>query len=146
MISKQELFLFITTIILFYIMTQVNNSLLKKFKINIHVTTLATGLLFTTLLIILHKSLNIQKDSFTFEVTPQKKCCSGLYMLQNDPKALEYCKNLPAEELAQYCCDGHAGFNGAPVHFQYTSMSDDKWQNKTCNCPGKGMLNDPCVL
>ena len=97
-------------------------------------TSIATSFLLTLFLIIIYIGLYSKPtiDSFTFEVTPEKKCCGGLYMLQNDPEATEYCKNLPKEVLDYYCCG--TGFNGAPVHYEYTPESNSKWENKRCNC------------
>lgn len=89
------------------------------------------------IILVYKKFVCLQTDNFHFEVTPSKTCQGGKYMVSSaDPEQKAYCNKLfsTPEGLAEYSkynCTT-PGFNGAPLHFEYTSLSDDKWENQSC--------------
>jgi len=92
---------------------------------------------------------NKSSDSFHFEVTKAKQCQGGPYMHQSG-ETHEMCKEFMStqEGQDQYCmynCGLH-GFNGRPVHFEYTPLSDSNWNNTTCEKPILGNNGSPYVL
>ena len=71
-----------------------------------------------------------QKDNFHFEVSPYKLCGGGAYMRSSDPTLQKLCDSLPEEAIARSnCCPG---FNGQPLGFERTPMSNNKWENTMC--------------
>lgn len=77
-----------------------------------------------------------------FSPTIAKKCAGGPYMYTSNPYLQVICQGISNDELAQVAC-GKA-FHGRPVHFDYTSISDDAWDNNAlCNTPLSSSL---CVL
>jgi len=75
-----------------------------------------------------------------FHVTPAKLCQGGPYMHQSG-KTHEMCKQLMSTpqgqyEYKQYNCS--SGYNGRPVHFEYTPLSNNLWQNERCQGPNVG--------
>ena len=95
------------------------------------------SLIIVVILIILYKSISVCEcsDSFTlskgFEVTPEKLCDGGDYMLSSAPKEVqEMCAKLDKNRSSVSC---KRGFVGRPVHFEYSAMSNDKWQNTLCD-------------
>jgi hypothetical protein len=95
------------------------------------------GLIFTGLLALGVKHDMTQKDSFLFEVTPEKRCDMGPYMYSDNPEKQKFCSQFSPEDMAQYECS--TGFHGRPVHMIVdNSTSDDNWQNHLCD---KGQLN-----
>ena len=115
-----------------------------------------------------------RKDNFHFEVTPAKKCSLGPYMTQSGPNH-DLCKSMwnsakGREQIAKYTClngqcagaDGMAPpgkyvnpapgnpfgtglYNGMPLHFKRTPMSNALWQNEMCSPPIL-QKNHPSVL
>lgn len=72
-----------------------------------------------------------QKDNFHFEVSPYKLCGGGPYMRSSDPKLQKLCNSIPEEDIAKAnCC---RGFNGRPLGFVRTPMSDGNWENRMCD-------------
>jgi hypothetical protein len=86
------------------------------------------------------------KDNFHFELTPEKRCDGGPYMWSSSPEKQALCSKFSKEQLARYECP--AGFIGRPIWREGAGnipLSDDNWQNTTCNQIGKN-LPDPQVL
>lgn len=91
----------------------------------------------TIILLIIYKSISVceSSDQFSlsdgFRVTPEKLCDGGEYMLTSAPKEVqEMCAKL-ANRRGDVSCN--TGFHGRPVHFEYSAMSDDNWQNTLCD-------------
>lgn len=79
----------------------------------------------------------LQTDNFHFEVTPEKLCQGFPYMQTSDPQLFSVCSKLLSTpkgnaEFAKYNCT-ESGFGGAPVHFEFTPLSNDKWENERCD-------------
>ena len=64
------------------------------------------------------------------QFTPQKMCADPFFW-KNDPLKRQYCSQFSPEDLSRYRCP--RGFNGAPISFEYTAMSDSNWENKMCS-------------
>ena len=74
-------------------------------------------------------------------VTPEKYC-EDPYLKPFACKA-DFCGKFSMDQLCQYNCM-RAGFNGRPVHFTYSRLSDDNWcSSETC---GELGCNDQRVL
>lgn len=70
-----------------------------------------------------------------------KRCAGGPYMYTSNPYLQAACQGVSNEEMAQVACG--KGFNGRPVHFDYSSLSDGAWDNALCNSKSPSSL---CVL
>lgn len=107
------------------------------------------GLLVGTLIVVaalfaMYKSGKVQIDRFHFEVSPEKTCEGGPYMWSSaSPEKQAYCNSLSPQQYSAFNCP--AGFNGRPVHWQYTPESDSKWQNTRCATLDPNDTR-PCVL
>ena len=75
------------------------------------------------------KSDQKSKDNFNFEVTPEKLCDGGPYMWSE--KNAKMCSELSNDKYYKYNCQGGL-YNGRPVNFEYTPLSDDEWENSRC--------------
>lgn len=70
-----------------------------------------------------------------------KRCAGGPYMYTSNPYLQAVCQGISGNELARETCG--RGFNGKPIKFDYTSLSDGAWDNALCNTPSVSSL---CVL
>jgi hypothetical protein len=98
-----------------------------------------SSIIYTLLLLSVKVSMS-NKDNFTFEVSPSKKCCNNY--LAGPDCARFYNTEEGIQELHATCCGG--GFSGRPVHYEFTPESDQNWENKRCNPKPTGFL--PAVL
>lgn len=72
-------------------------------------------------------------ESFTFELTPEKKCDGGPYMYSSDPERQKLCAKFTRADLAQYECP--AGYNGRHVRRADVgngTLSNTEWKNPKC--------------
>ena len=85
---------------------------------------LGASLLFTYGLsnFVQYAGLRYIKDDFTFEVSPEKKCCGSCAWNRGEKQCNAACS----------CCP--SGYNGAPkTQFEYLNLSDGNWENsQTC--------------
>lgn len=133
---KEILFLFLYWLLLIiFIKVSIN----RKFN-NLYI--IITSLFFIILLKGMLEIRDRTKDNFTFEVTPAKKCAGGPYMYSSDKKLQEECSKITNEEMAQVACG--QGFHGRPDHFDFTPLSNSKWENERCSSGYNE--NEPCVL
>ena len=83
-------------------------------------------------------------------ITPEKLCqmpylsdykesCAG------NPWASANCGQYTREQLEQYNCM-NPGFNGRPVHFEYSVESGLDWKNTRCTGNACGQCKQPKVL
>jgi len=107
------------------------------------------GALFLFLIYKLAKVAKCKGESFHFELPLSKRCEGFPYMQSSNPKLLKKCADMLStsqgrHDYAQVNC-GTAGFNGRPVHYNYTPESNAMWENERCN-PPHPQYNNPCVL
>ena len=62
------------------------------------------------------------------KITPAKKCC----LFPNQPG----CENISQHEKDCVCCGN--GFNGRPLHFEYTPESNHDWEWTRCDKKDQG--------
>jgi len=83
-------------------------------------------------------------------ITPEKLCqmpylsnykesCAG------DPWASAGCENFTLDQMQEYNCMT-PGFNGRPVHFEYSVESGADWKNARCVGDACGECKQPKVL
>lgn len=70
------------------------------------------------------------ENSPLFEVTPSKKCEGGPYTYSSNDEIQKICSDISQDEINKVSCQ--PGYNGRPIHFEFTPLSDDKWTNKRC--------------
>lgn len=90
-----------------------------------------------------------KKEGFHFEA-PLARCRNGSYTWGAKGSELRnYCESIPPSILNSQQCG--VGFQGKPIHWERSSLSNDKWENDVCddkkvyngiNCPG----DYPCPL
>ena len=129
MISNVIIF-YILLALLFYVFSKAGIFISDYLKMNIDVSLILLGFLFTGLVFLL-KKMNDVKDSFHFELTPEKKCDGGPYMYSSDPEKQKLCSQFTQEQLDQYSCC--RGFHGRPVWWSRTDESNSNWENTMCN-------------
>lgn len=150
-LSEKEYIFFAIVFISVFLIARGGLIVGNRSKLSTTFSLLITSVLTTLLLLLVYKYAKIseQKDSFHFEVSGPKLCQGGPYMWSSASKEeQDYCNKLMStpegqHEYAQMNCQ--SGFIGRPVHWDYSSLSNDKWENDTCNPPYINM-NDPCVL
>lgn len=139
--SQKEIIFYVIIFLLFYVLSKSSGYVGTYFKLNNDVSLLLFSLVFTGVVFLLKNLGN--KDNFYFELTPEKHCEGGSYLYSSDPVKKKFCSQFSQSDIANYsCCNG---FHGAPVHWERTSMSDDKWNNKMCDGNFKE-YTDPQVL
>lgn len=111
----------------------------KSFKWSRLYATLFTGIIMAIILASVYKiekSKKKQKDSFHFEVDGPRRCLGGPYMW--DEKLANYCKQFTENDIeATTCAPGL--YNGVPISFEYTSLSNANWENDMCkDCTKNG--------
>ena len=115
------------------VMVACGKSMVEKLTI-----ALVISLLFALLVTVAQNSVSKLQtcnsgENFHFEVTKPKLCQGGAYMYSSgDPELKQYCDNLLSTKdgLADYSSvNCGLGYEGRPVHFERTPMSDAKWEN-----------------
>ena len=67
-------------------------------------------------------------DGFLYEAPLWTKCEGGPYMYSSSPELQEKCKNV---DMSKYRCS--KGYQGQPINFQRTPISNDHWENEMCS-------------
>ena len=93
-------------------------------------------------------------NSPLFNPTVSKRCAGGPYTYTSSPYLQAVCAGVSNSDLAQVACG--KGFNGRPVKFDYSNLSQQNWgvpnfsslnngawNNALCNTPNQSSL---CVL
>jgi|UniRef100_A0A6C0D0U1 hypothetical protein len=136
------LLIFIIIFILFYGSLKINQQFV--YNNNKELYLILSALLSSAILVLILHYANL-KENFHFELSPYKRCQGGPYMYSSDPELKAFCDSIPQEQLNQAFCNNGVnggkggwdrkshGFIGMPVHFEYTPMSDDKWENHMCD-------------
>jgi hypothetical protein len=138
--SLKEVIFIILIVVLYIIVITVSTSP----KINIHgdnsiLVILLVIILCTASLFIYYNYVLKKKEPFTFEVTTGKLCRGGPYMWGNpndENNKFKPCWDMletpkGQHELSRYNCGPF--YQGMPGrNFQYTPLSDSKWQNARC--------------
>jgi hypothetical protein len=145
MLHSKDIIFFslVFVIMLITVLVSRNKDSQYNLLINIVIVLLSTLFLFG---IYWKGNLCDQSEPFTFEVTPAKLCEGGPYMHQSGPNK-EMCEKLMSTptgrvEYDEYNCVNPA-FNGRPVHFEYTPLSNGNWQNERCS---GSLVGTPKVL
>ena len=73
-------------------------------------------------------------------ITPEKHCAMPYLNGLNCAEC-----NFSPQQLAKYNCMV-PGFNGRPVHFEYSVESGDDWKNARCVGDACGVCKQPEVL
>lgn len=144
--SKKEIIFYVLVFLLFYVFAKSSFYFSGWTKINNDLSILIMSLLFTGIIFLLHYFDNKDsKDSFNFELTPEKHCEGGPYMLSSaSPEKKKFCAQFSNEEKNYFSCP--RGFDGRPVHWERTSMSNDEWRNEMCKDNFNDYNEDPRVL
>ena len=141
MIKETGLLILLVVIFIFPLAMLRNDMFGKAYLLN------ALKALIVWVIILLYNYLTKDiKDNFYFELTPEKKCDGGPYMWSSDPEKAALCSKFSKADLARYECQN--GFIGRPIWRQGAGnmpLSNDNWENTTCNQIGKD-LPDPQVL
>ena len=95
-----------------------------------------------------YKTLETGWANNNLQITTAKLCGGGAYMTDGGPNE-QICKTMRStkegrEEISRYNCGG-GGYNGRPVHLEFTPMTNDLWKNERYNPPISGKKN-PKVL
>jgi hypothetical protein len=85
-----------------------------------------------------YKTLGSEYTNPLFSPCIAKRCSGGPYMFTGNPYLQQVCQSIPNYSMAQIAC-GKA-FNGKPVHFDYTPLSDWNWSNEMCDAPRSKVL------
>lgn len=104
-------------------------------------------LLIVTVVLSFPNLLNLSKDDFLFELTPEKHCEGGPYMWSSSPEKQKFCSQFSKDDMARYECPN--GFVGAPIWRggvgNQPPESNDQWKNTRCSSI-RDDYKDPQVL
>lgn len=89
-----------------------------------------------------YRTLATQYDNPLFSPCVSKRCAGGPYMFSTDPYMKAMCGRMDQDCLSCKECT-RAGYNGRPVRFEYSSLSNGCWDNSMCNTKTPTSL---CVL
>jgi len=139
-LQKKEIILYTIIFLIFYVFAKSGIYISSYLKFSQDIILLLCGIVFTVLIYFITTEI---KDSFYFELTPEKHCEGGAYMYSSNKAKKEFCSQFTPSQIKDYSCN--VGFHGAPVHWERTDMSDSKWENKMCD-GNFNNYNDPKVL
>ena len=138
----KDIIFYILAALIFYIFARSSIYLNNILKINIDILLILFAILFTGILFLLkHDKSKNNSEDFIFQLTPEKHCSGGSYMWTDEKR--KFCSQFTPQDIGYFGCS--AGFHGAPVHWRRTNISNDEWENKTCDCDFK-RYNDPEAL
>lgn len=89
-----------------------------------------------------YRTLATQYSNPLFSPCVSKRCAGGPYMFSSDPYMQAMCGSMDNECLSCKECT-RAGYNGKPVQFEYSQLSNGCWGNSMCNTKPTSSL---CVL
>lgn len=89
-----------------------------------------------------YRTLATQYDNPLFAPCIGKRCAGGPYMFTGDPYMQAMCASMDQDCLSCKECT-RAGYNGKPVQFEYSALSNGCWGNSQCNTKDPTSL---CVL
>lgn len=121
---------YILLALLFYVFSKAGMFISNYLKMDIDVTLVLLGILFTGVIYLL-KGMSDIKDNFHFELTPEKKCDGGPYMYTSDPEKQKLCSQFTKQQLSEYSCP--PGFHGRPVWWERSDESNADWANTMCD-------------
>tara|TARA_B110000008_G_C16868759_1_gene523915 strand:+ start:288 stop:674 length:387 start_codon:yes stop_codon:yes gene_type:complete len=116
----------------------ISNKITEKIPKSEIIVHLAVAVILTMMLSALYILGKVNQDNFRFEVTNAKRCEGGPYMTQSGPDH-DMCKKLLSTPKGQnkydmFNCSGE--YNGRPLNFgPLTPLSNDKWENTSCDKP-----------
>ena len=88
------------------------------------------------------RTLSTQYSNPLFSPCVSKRCAGGPYMFSSDPYMQAMCASMDPGCLSCKECT-RAGYNGKPVQFEYSQLSNGCWGNSMCNTKPSSSL---CVL
>ena len=138
MLHVKEIIFFVLIFIAILLSPMFSNIISKDIFHQKPVVHLIVAATFTMILAILYVLGKVNKDGFHFELTSAKKCGGGAYMTQSGPNH-NMCKELLSTPEGQnkydmFNCSGE--YNGRPLNFgPLTPLSNDKWENTSCDKP-----------
>lgn len=107
-------------------------------KLGKNVSIMVTGIVFTCIIIGAYILAGLHKTTGEkfWDVSPGARCRGNWYNWQGSSKTAQMCRDLSSTpegraEIASYNCP--TGTLGVPPqNFEYTPLSDDKWENERC--------------
>ena len=160
--SAKEIIYFVLVFVMILISAFAGSILGPKLRLKPTAAVLLSTLLTVLFLALVFKFTKVCEisDGFSlssggFQVTPAKLCGAGPYMTSTGPYH-EMCKKMWSSPegrayIGEYnCLNGTCGpglgasighpygeglYNGRPLHFERTPMSDKNWENNMCQPP-----------
>ena len=134
-------------IIIFILPMLPDFSIVNNQEVPYYLMRIIKFLIVLTAVIGFSKILDLSKDNFFFELTPQKYCEGGPYMWSSNPEKQKFCSQFSKADMARYECP--VGFHGAPIWREgqgnQPPESNDQWKNTRCAAISND-YNDPQVL
>lgn len=81
-----------------------------------------------------YAQLNGAYNTQLFSPCINQKCSGGPYMFSSNPHMISACQKYAPNFFGTSPC-GVKGQQGAPVYFDYSSLTSDNWSNKMCDMP-----------
>jgi predicted membrane protein len=95
------------------------------------------SVMFTLVIFGLSYATGILNEGFYYQTSPGKLCQGGPYMHSGNSATDKMCQKLYStekgnKEINNYNCG--KGFLGMPIrHWQHTNLSNDQWNNNSCD-------------
>jgi hypothetical protein len=137
--TVKEVIFFVLALFLFYIAGKIAVWWGKKPKVGMDVSLGIMAIVYALCLAAVYYVTGMNKKNEGFEITPGARCRGGPYMWQGDSETAKMCRGMAQSEegrcaiASQSCPNGYVGTPELP--FEYTPLSDSKWQNARCKGP-----------
>lgn len=149
--SNKEIMFFALVFVVLFSAAKGAVTMGPKLKLSSTISLLISSVIGAMFLFLIYKLAKVSTckgERFHFELPLSKKCQGFPYMQSSDPKLSQQCAEMLStaqgrHDYAQVNCG--TGFNGRPVKFDRTAMSNHMWENELCN-PPHAQYNSPRVL
>lgn len=131
--SHRQIIFFLIVFFLFILVTKLGHFWADHMPVHKDVLVLLVAGIYTVALIGIYYLAHLQTKEDFWDVSDYAKCKGGPYFWQGGSYNSEMCRNLASTDagmigISSYNCP--TGFVGQPMlPFEYTPLSDDKWQN-----------------
>ena len=141
--SVREIVYFFLVFLLFFLAVKLTQFWVEKSDMPCDIAYIIVGLVYTLIMVALFFLAKLQTKEGFWDVSEAAMCKGGPFFWQGDSHTSKRCKELASTPEGRVAISGYncpIGYTGQPtLPFQYTPLSDDKWENERCedipNCP-----------
>lgn len=134
--TRQAIF-FSLMFLLFFLSIKLKHFWADKMNLNPDLLLMVSAAMYILVMIAIYYLANMSCEEGFWDITPAKLCMGGAYMHQGNSPEAKMCQEMASTpegrcQIASTNCG--TGFIGQPrLPFEYTPLSDDKYENRRCD-------------